>query len=402
MEICLLRKILLLGWLLCFGVSSSLLAQKTEAEIDEIYQGVKLEILCKTLDFMLNESVESSKAVNLNCSTLATLKTSIPEDAPEALRVFTIFEKLLYKSYGKDKLEQRTDKLLRDLETELRKSKKDATWRDNVNALMLGLKIVKNDYIRDWDTNKQNPKKQQTNEKSTIDSNNINLNTKNPYQITTPMWIVIIIMFLLSLAGMYFLYKQNQDLKILISEQEEHLIEKYVRVDNRIDTMTPSKDFQALLLKFNFLNEQLTALIKEVQILQKRNQHKMSAEELYAKRTEHLESYNFNPNLQIYFAKIRPNSLAFEMGDFKTEPSRDSIYKIEINLQNPNQAVFSILGRSEYHQLALAHHDKMLAPACNYANEPYNDSRITTLENGILEKKEDKWVILKKAKIAFE
>lgn len=400
MRIRFLVKSWLVGWIGCLFVGSSLMAQKTEAEIDEIYQGVKLEVLCKTLDFMLNETVESSKAVNLNCNTLASLKASIPEDAPEALRIFTLFEKLLYKSYGKDKLQQRTDKLLKDLETELRKSRKDAAWRDNVNALMLGLKIIKNDYIRDW--GKQKQKKQENAAIDDTDNDKFNFKTKNPYQITTPMWIVIIIMFLLSLAGMYFLYKQNQDLKTLLSEQEENLIEKYARVDNRIDTMTPSKDFQALLLKFNFLNEQLTALIKEVQILQKRNQHKMSAEELFAKRTEHLESYNFNPNFQIYFAKIRPNSLAFEMGDFKTEPSRDSIYKIEINLQNPNQAVFSILGRSEYHQLALTHHDKMLAPACQYANEPYNDSRITTLENGILEKKEDKWVILKKAKISFE
>ncbi len=400
MKIHLVVKYLLLLYGLC--VASLLLAQKTETEIDQIYQGAKLEVLCKALDFMLNETVESSKAVNLDCSTLATLKASIPEDTPEALRIFTIFEKLLYKSYGKDKLQQRTDKLLKDLETELRKSRKDAAWRDNVNALMLGLKIIKNDYIRDWGKNKLKPNKQQNTATSNEDRLTTNFNTKKPYQITTPMWIVIIIMFLLSLAGMYFLYKQNQDLKTLLNEQEENLIEKYVRVDNRIDTMTPSKDFQALLLKFNFLNEQLTALIKEVQILQKRNQHKMSAEELYAKRTEHLESYNFNPNLQIYFAKIRPNSLAFEMGDFKTEPSRDSIYKIEINLQSPNQAVFSILGRSEYHQLALTHHDKMLAPACQYANEPYNDSRITTLENGIIEKKDEKWVILKKAKIAFE
>ncbi len=376
------------------------LAQSTEEQIDEVYQHVKLAILCETLDFLIHKIEENATGTNLDCRDFSSLQNNIPKDALEAHRIFTVFESKLYKSYGKDKLKQRLNKLLKDLETELRKSRKGQDWKENINALMLRLKIIKNDYVHDWEENKIKPQTSRIyQEKEKIQESQEN---NNPYQITTQMWIVIIIMFLVSLAGLGFLYKQNQEMKEMLASQEEVLLEKYARIDHRIDTMTPARDYQALLLKFNFLNEQLAALVHEVQILQKRNEHKMSAEELYAKRTEHLESYNFNPNLQIYFAKIRPNSTAFEAGDLKTEPSRDSIYKIEINLKSPNQAVFSILIRSEYHHLALQHADKMLAPACQYANEPYNDSRIVNIENGILERKEEKWVILKKAKIAFE
>jgi hypothetical protein len=375
------------------------IAQSKEDKIDEIYQDIKLSLLCKTLDFVLNEAVPQAEGIGLDCQTFDGLQNSLPRDAYEAHRLFTVFRPLLYKSYGKDKLNQRLNKLLKDLEMELRKSRKGTEWENNVNALMLSLKVVKNDYLRDWKEKKINPTAKDIPKETEIKNNT---NTENPYQITTQMWILIIIMFLISLGGLGFLYKQNQEMKVMLESQEEILLDKYARMDHRIDTMTPTRDYQALLLKFNFLNEQLTALVHEVQILQKRNEHKMSAEELYAKRTEHLESYNFNPNLQIYFAKIRPNSTAFEIGDLKTEPSRDSIYKIEINLKNPHQAVFSILVRSEYHQVALQHADKMLAPACQYANEPYNDSRIVNIEDGILEKKEDRWVIFKKAKIAFE
>ena len=104
----------------------------------------------------------------------------------------------------------------------------------------------------------------------------------------------------------------------------------------------------------------------------------------------------------MHYVKYLPDINGFNPAEFRTEPTRDSIYKLEISLENPNQATFGVVGRSEYHTVALLNADDMLANACEYANPPYNDTRIITHENGIAEKRGEVWVILKKAAISFE
>jgi hypothetical protein len=173
-------------------------------------------------------------------------------------------------------------------------------------------------------------------------------------------------------------------------------------LDNRIDATPNLKDFNALLLKVTFLNEQLNIAIQELMVLKTRNELKISPQELYAKRTEHLEKQSLNPNIQIYYGKLRPDLQGFLVQDLKTEPSRDSIFKIEVQTQEPHQAFLSITDRSEFHHISLNHAPQMLDVACSYELAPYNDTRIIVLDKGLLQLHEGKWLIIKKVQIAFE
>jgi cell division protein FtsL len=371
-------------------------AQMSETEINQILEETKLEILCKTVDFMLKQSDQPDLNLNLDCQSVMGLENSIPNEARQARRIVSLFKDKSYQSFGKDKLEQRLKKLIDDLGVELKKLSNKREWKDNLEVFVLELKSTKDDALKAPDKTQNTTTTTSTQKPSTA------INTPNTSKNEPYMAIYLIVLALVVIGGFAFLYWQNQQLKNQLLDLEDFFQEKYSRLDNRLDLMSPKQDYQALLLKFNFMNDQLNALIQEIMVLKTRNEHKMTIEELYAKRTEHLEAYQFNPEVQIYYAKVRPNQKGFLQADFKTEPARDSIFKVEINLETPQQAVFGVVNRSEYHQVALTNAELMLAPACDYANDPYNDSRIMTLETGILEKKDDRWVILKKAKIAFE
>jgi hypothetical protein len=384
------------GWL-GFVWSFVLLPNLVLAQVEDEYETVKREILCQTIRFMIDETSDSLHlARQVDCRSLETIEQTIPIEYSEASFIFKMFKGKAYKSYGENKLETRLNKLLKDLNTELNKVNRDRDWQENVNTLHVQLSETKTEILAKLRQGTYQKAETQTNLNSTPKD------TK-PTNSTNFMSILItILLFLILAGGIGYLYWQNQQLQTQIAEIEEQFQEKYSRLDNRIDAMTPIQDYKSLLLKFNFLNDQVNALIQEMMILKTRNEHKMSVKELVAKRTEYLEGYTYNPNLQIYYAKIRRDRGFFDPLEFKTEPSRDSIYKIEINLNNPDQANFSVVTRNEFHQIALSNAPLMLAPACDYANEPYNDSRIVTLDNGLLEKKDMGWVIIKKAKIAFE
>jgi hypothetical protein len=384
-------------WLLsiCFvmGGFFTIKAQNSQ----DTYEVIKLEILCKTLKFILNQT-HHPYPDTLNCSSLISLEATIPPAETQASFIFRIFKAKTYVSYGENRVDVRLNKLIKDINTELSKQFRDSEWKENVNALNVQLSETKKDLltlIRDGAYRKDTA--QST--KQSVSNPKAKSNTSDNLE---DMAIFIFILIALLGGGIGYLIWQNRQLKNQIFELEDQFQEKYSRLDNRMDVFTPIRDYQALLLKFNFLNEQISALIQEVMVLKTRNEYKMSPQELVAKRTEHLEKYSYNPNVQIYYGKYRPDKMGFDGLEFKTEPSRDSIFKIEINLYNPDQASFSISDRSEYHQIALVNARLMLAPVCDYANEPYNDSRIITLESGLLEKKGNEWAVIKKAKIAFE
>lgn len=384
---------------LILNSAGGLLGQSlSEVEINQKYERIKLELLCQSLEFLLKRYENSSSPIEqkLSCLNLESIAQSIPPDFQTAEKFFKLLASKKYESFGKNKLQVRLNKLIDDIQTELSKLYQDPTWKNDLQVLMLSLKEIKNTQL-----NPQISLKEETAE--ILPENEqipINQTTTNPKTDNSMPIVYFILLVLIGCIG--FLVWQNQKLKAQIEELDENYMERYSRLDNRMDTMTSIKDFQSLLLKFNFLNEQLNTLIHEVVILKNRNENKMTAEELYAKRTEHLENYTYNPTIQIYYARLDPIHANFQFQEFKTEPDKEHLYKIEINLENPKQALFSVVQRSEYHQLALLQAGKMLLPACQYINEPYNDSRIITIEPGILEKKENDWVIHRKAKVAFE
>ena len=366
-----------------------------EEIIDQKYEEAKLEIICESISFLMKryENNTSQNPPSIFCSNLDAIVESIPADFQSAKSFFKLLSPKTYKSYGKNKLNQRLSKLISDIQTELNKLYQDVNWKSDVQVLSFRLKEIKDEQLKS--------KQPSTPKTQAPDNQTINQQNNSTSKSDSAMPIVYFILLVL-IGCISFLVWQNQKLKQQIEEIDQNFQERYSRVDNRIDTMTSVKDFQALLLKFNFLNEQLNALMQEVVVLKNRNEHKITAEELYAKRTEHLEQYAYNPTVQIYYAILEPSLGIFNFEQFKTEPDKQHIYKIEINLEDQTQALFSIIQRNEYHQAALLNASNMLLPACEYTNEPYNDSRIITIEHGIAEKREQIWVIIKKAKIAFE
>lgn len=372
---------------------------------NEIYAQIKLEILCYTIKFV-DRSFTGGRE-KISCNSLAELGNSISEEAKEAAMIFKTFQRLTYESYGKGKLSIRLDKLIADIETEVKKISKDAARNEEVKKLTNALKRLKQENLTNLqsgiktdpisaDTLEEFKGEQRVDPPVVIENNEENTKHQNT------MNFILILIFLVILGGLAFLAWQNQQMKKIIGEMEDQFIEKYSRVDNRIDMMTPHRDFQSMLLKINFINDQLNAIVQEIAVLKNRNEFKMKPEELVAKRTEHLESYTYNPNVQIYYARIRPNSMVFYQEDLKTEPSKEYIYKIEINLHDPEQAIYSIVDRNEFHPLALANPHILLETVCEYANSPNNAYRIVTLEPGLVEKKENNWFVLKKARLTFE
>ncbi|NJO00830.1 MAG: hypothetical protein HC880_03275 [Bacteroidia bacterium] len=322
----------LIGWLSCTIYPVLALS---EAEINRIYEEVKLVVLCKSVDFILSAGDKVENYQNMDCRDLDALTYSIPPEAENSQRFFASFRLKQYQSYGRDKLDARLNKLVQDMETELSKISADRAWQEGLAVLMIELKNTKDELVQQL-INKETESAEVSEKAPTLvrpegPTHQSNLSRKN---------MPLIYFFLLILTGgIGFLVWQNQQLKKQLADLEDQMQEKYSRLDNRMDTMTPVRDYQSLLLKFNFLNDQLNALVQEIVVLKNRNQYKITPEQLYAQRTEHLESYEFNPNVQIYYAKFRPDRLLFDPQEFKTEPSRDSIYKIEIDLENPEQAI---------------------------------------------------------------
>ncbi len=372
---------------------------------DQTYDTVKKDILCRAIQFLLNENnPNKNNGESLNCQNLVNLENSIPPNAESALSLFDAFRDKKYSSYGKGKLEQRLNKLISDISVELKKKKpNDPVWNESIKVLLIELNTIRDEKISTVKTNnlnsQQNPEDNPTSSLES-DTDNDSENQEGSKQNNSISSMIVYFILLIMLAGIGFLVYQNQQIKKQISESEEEWQEKYSRLDNRIDTMTPVKDYKSMILKINYMNDQVTAMMQEIIVLQQRNEYKMTPEELFAKRTEHLETYTYNPNIQIYYARLQGNY--FVNYEFKTEPNKEYIFKIEIDLEDTNQAVFKVVDRSEYHHWAIENDISMLRPICDYTHKLNNAYKIINLDSGLLEKKDNIWVVVKKAKITFE
>jgi predicted nucleic acid-binding Zn-ribbon protein len=386
-----------------------------EEQVNQQYESVKLELLCRTVQFILKENRAGQVAEQVRCNSLEALGQSIPKEHKQASSIFNLFRNKHYNSFGKGKLKERLDKFLKDLNSEVTKLNRDRTWQNNVLTLQTQL-----DELRKQSLQQIQDGSYQTPESTPLDTladrvaqpkpittqpPTVAQNTPETKSASTGIGYVVlflILLFLLAGGGGYFLYWKIQELKKELAEKEERLNERFNHIESQFPLFTPLREYQSLPPQIGFLNDQLTALTQEVVVLKTRNEFKPTMDELYAQRTEHLEGIRYNPNIRMHYIKYRPDVNGFNPQEFKNEPSRDSIFKFEISAENPHQATFSIVSRNEYHSVAIANTDLMLDGACEYANPPYNDTRIVTHENGIAEKRGDIWVVLKKAIISFE
>jgi hypothetical protein len=92
----------------------------------------------------------------------------------------------------------------------------------------------------------------------------------------------------------------------------------------------------------------------------------------------------------------------FSLQSFTNDPVKDSVYEIEMYEDVPNKAFFSLLPNPEVIRRALLEPEIYLAPCCSYTTDPEGKRTIVLVEEGMLRKQEDKWMIYEKAKINFE
>jgi hypothetical protein len=389
-----------------FVAVGSLSHLQAQEQVEQQYAIVRLELLCKTIRFILTENNAEAQAYKVNCATPEQLEKSIPPEYTQASLIFKMFRTKNYTSYGKGKLDARLNKLIKDLNTELTKLNRDRQWQENVRVLNVQLSETKTDvleqikkgtYQTDTTATQDEPATIPTPQPQTNPTN-----LQSPAQSSSYMPVYFILLFLILAGGIGFLYWQIRRLKEDMIAIEESFDDQFIQIAQRLEAFSTHQAYQSLQQQFHFLNDQLNAAVQEINTLKTRNEYKMSAEELFSKRTEHLEKLNINPAIQVYYAKYRPDIGGFAVADLRTEASRDSIFKLEVNLENGNQAGFQIVQRNEFHTIALQNAEAMLAPACEYVNPPYNDYRILNLESGIAEKRGAVWIILKKAKISFE
>jgi hypothetical protein len=377
-------------------------AQEEEAR----YDAGKLEIICQSIKFYLSANARENASNAIDCSTLEAIEQTIPEDYKATNRFFSLFKKKRYRSYGRGKLDRRLEKLIKDINIELQKTRRDTAWTNRLAKLMERLIKVKDAAVQGKDVETASEAIDTTQQKANS-TPNTKQKEKTPKQTEdSPMSIFLSIVSLLAAIALgvmayRFLQKLNE-IQEQIAELDEAFKEKYSRLDNRIDTMTPVRDFRAVFPQIQQINDDIHALGQEIQLLRTRNQFKISPEELYAKRTEHLETHSYNPEIRIYYARFYPEQNGFIHQEFQTEPSKEYIYKIEISTQNPLEASFQVVSRNEYHHLALNYEGSMLAPAAEYLNRPVNAYRIITKKPGKAKREENNWVIVEKAQLAFE
>ncbi|HAI77194.1 MAG TPA: hypothetical protein DCM08_13205 [Microscillaceae bacterium] len=386
-------------WL--FGLGSIALAQDFDEEF--AFETAKKNILCKTAQFLINQQNNNNNQVAVDCQDLKSLETTIPERFKDALWLVRRFKDKRYETYGKGKLEARLDKLTTDLTNDLRKNKKNPpNWEEGFKTLQADWRKLRDEVLPNGTATTKN---QATEEDKNVAANKDNAATQadNDSNSSPKSSMLIYFILLAMMGGIGFLVYQNLQLKQQMMLLEEDLQERYSRLDNRIDAMTPLKEFKSLSLKLVQTNDQLSTLMQEVINLQVKtsDEERLSPEEIYAQRTAHLES-QYSADVQIYYAKPYENSHYFLPHDFRTEPTRENFFKIEMHLDDAQQVFYRIVDRSEYQNLPLTQLDTTLKPYVELMNHLNNPTRILTLEPGVLEKKNNAWVITKKAKVLLE
>jgi cell division protein FtsB len=290
------------------------------------------------------------------------------------------------------------------LANDLRKNKKNPpNWEEGFKTLQAEWRKFRDEVLPNGATTNTKNLATEEDKNAAAKKENLAAQTDNDSNSSPKSSMLIYFILLAMMGGIGFLVYQNLQLKQQIVLLEEDLQERYSRLDNRIDSMTPLKEFKSLSLKLVQTNDQLSALMQEVINLQVKtsDEERLSPEEIYAQRTAHLES-QYTADVQIYYAKPYENSHYFLPHDFRTEPTRENFFKIEMHLDDAQQVFYRIVDRSEYQNLALTQLDTTLKPYVELMNHLNNPARILTLEPGVLEKKNNAWVITKKAKVLLE
>lgn len=115
-----------------------------------------------------------------------------------------------------------------------------------------------------------------------------------------------------------------------------------------------------------------------------------------------LEDSDSEELLPLYKYSSIPEKGRFTDENFTTSPEEDSIFEIEMYKNNPNKAFFSILPYHEVVEKAFSNPELYLIPYCRFEQEPSGKNKISLIEEGMLEKVQNEWVIVEKARIKLD
>lgn len=390
---------------LCFLLLPFLAKTQDISDEEKVYAYIKLSIICKSVEFVIAVETQQDPANLLDCQSLNTLEQTIPERYPDALHIFRVFKSKKYLSYGKGKLNTRLDKLIQDLGSELLKLKKDDNiWEDRVKIFLSNLEKLKDDGIAI--AQGRTPTTSGDEEMQSPDSD---ASTKNSFGNMVMIYFASFFVFM----SLIFLLWNTFQLQKKIDQINEIYSEKYSRLDNRLDFSAHKSDLvffkqelDVVIKKLENVEQKVRELSK-VKVIQqpqatKVKEKKISSQQLHAQRTTHLEEFHINPEVQIYYAKPDFEEPFFPWENLQDNPSQEHIYKLEINLKNPAQAVITIVNRDEYHDKAMLEDEKYLSLFCEYVQHHNNPSKIITNEAGILNRNQDGWELHQKIKISLE
>lgn len=379
-------------------------AQNIQDE-EKVYAYIKLSIICKSVEFVIAAETQQDPSNLLDCQSLSTLEQTIPERYPDALHIFRVFKSKKYLSYGKGKVNTRLEKLIQDLGNELIKLKADDDiWEDRVKIFLSNLEKLKDDGIAIAQG------------RTPTTSNDENLTSSDsdasPKKSFGNMVMIYFASFFVFMSLIFLLWNTFQ-LQKKIDQLNEIYSEKYSRLDNRLDFSAHKSDLVFFKQELDIVIRKLENLEKKVkelpkvQVIQqaqpvKVKEKKVSSQELHAQRTTHLEEFHINPEVQIYYAKPDFEKPFFPWENLQDNPNQEYIYKLEINLKNPAQAVVTIVNRDEYHDKAMVEDEKYLLLFCDYIQKHNNPSKIVTNEAGILNRNQDGWELHQKLKISLE
>ncbi len=92
----------------------------------------------------------------------------------------------------------------------------------------------------------------------------------------------------------------------------------------------------------------------------------------------------------------------FDANSFTDDPGQDSIYELEMYEDVPDKAFFSIRSNADVIRRAIQNPKVYLAPCCTFTEDPTGKHAIVLVEEGMLRKENNKWIVYEKAKISFE
>lgn len=107
--------------------------------------------------------------------------------------------------------------------------------------------------------------------------------------------------------------------------------------------------------------------------------------------------------LPVYkYAGLPAHEGYFTDDDITEEPQEDSIFEIEMYEDVGDRAFLSVLNYTQVMEKVLGNPEKYLDPFCRYEQEPAGKNKIILLEEGLLQRQGNMWIIAEKIRVRFE